>query len=112
LVALLNMEGDQSECSGIPHLLHPKLNRTIYGGLVYSVSEKSFFPCMNRNMQPKIHRSATTYSVQNSISDTLYTCRRICRQGLESDIAFGLRFVSKYRNEKKGKSAANLRERG
>ena len=26
---------------------------------------------MNRNMQPKIHRSATTYSVQNSISDTL-----------------------------------------
>jgi len=26
---------------------------------------------MNRNMQSKIHRSATTYSVQNSISDTL-----------------------------------------
>ena len=26
---------------------------------------------MNRNMQPKIYRSATTYSVQNSISDTL-----------------------------------------
>src|SRR5580692_4657278 len=29
---------------------------------------------MNRNMQPKIHRSATTYSVQNSISDTLPVC--------------------------------------
>jgi hypothetical protein len=26
---------------------------------------------MNRNMQPEIHPSATTYSVQNSISDTL-----------------------------------------
>jgi hypothetical protein len=33
---------------------------------------------MNRNMQPKIHRSATTYSVQNSISDTLVSCHRIC----------------------------------
>jgi hypothetical protein len=31
---------------------------------------------MNRNMQPKIHRSATTYSVQNSISDTLSVCPR------------------------------------
>ena len=29
------------------------------------------FACMNGNMQPKIHRSATTYSVLNSISDTL-----------------------------------------
>ena len=36
-----------------------------------SVSENRFFACMSRNMQPKIHRSATTYIVQNSISDTL-----------------------------------------
>jgi hypothetical protein len=36
-----------------------------------SVSEKSLFARTNRNMQPKIHRSATTYSVQKSISDTL-----------------------------------------
>jgi hypothetical protein len=41
------------------------------GLLTTSVSEKQFFACMNRNMQAKIHRSATTYSVQNSISDTL-----------------------------------------
>ena len=34
----------------------------------------SFFACMNGNMQPKIHRSATTYGVQNSISDTLQSC--------------------------------------
>jgi hypothetical protein len=34
---------------------------------------------MNRNMQPKIHRSATTYSVQNSISDTLSVCPRQSR---------------------------------
>ena len=35
------------------------------------MSEKSLFARTNRNLQPKIHRSATTYSVQNSISDTL-----------------------------------------
>jgi hypothetical protein len=29
---------------------------------------------MNRNMQPKIHRSATTYGAQNFISDTLLKC--------------------------------------
>ena len=35
------------------------------------MSEKSLFARTNLNMQPKVHRSATTYSVQNSISDTL-----------------------------------------
>jgi hypothetical protein len=35
------------------------------------VSVRSLFARTNLNMQPKVHRSATTYSVQNSISDTL-----------------------------------------
>ena len=39
-----------------------------------SVSEKSLFARTNRNIQPKIHHRATTYSVQNSISDTLVCC--------------------------------------
>jgi hypothetical protein len=43
-------------------------------GHVCSVSEKWVFACTNRNMQHKMHRSATTYSVQNSISDTLSVC--------------------------------------
>ena len=43
-------------------------------GQTDSVSEKSLFARTNRNMQPKIHRSATTYSVQKSISDTLSVC--------------------------------------
>jgi hypothetical protein len=44
---------------------------------------------MNRNMQPKIHRSATTYSVQNSISDTLISCRRISQENSVCSFNFG-----------------------
>src|ERR1700761_4890413 len=41
---------------------------------ISSVPENSFFDCIDRDMQPEIHRSATTYGVQNSISDRLRTC--------------------------------------
>jgi hypothetical protein len=50
--------------------------RLIDMGLPSSVSEKPLFACANRNIRPTIYRSATTYSVQNSISDTLLVCTR------------------------------------
>jgi hypothetical protein len=54
-----------------------------------NVSEKWLFACTNRNMQPRIHQPPTTYSVQNSISDTLSVCplnvpARQCRVGFHA----------------------------
>jgi hypothetical protein len=43
----------------------------------YQCVRELIFACMDRNMQPKFHRSATTYSVQNSISDTLLSITAI-----------------------------------
>jgi hypothetical protein len=61
-----------------PHLL--RSGRAIKWWLLRSVSEKSLFQRTDRNMQPEIRRSATTYSVQNSISDTLFVCPETLRQ--------------------------------
>ena len=66
----------ESECLAGEDLHHESTveetaRRGVNWGADRQVSEKSFFASTNRNMQPKIHRSATTYSVQNSISDTL-----------------------------------------
>jgi len=38
------------------------------------VSERTFFAGLNRNIGATINRSATTYGVQNSISDRLSVC--------------------------------------
>ena len=39
-----------------------------------SVSERTFFAGLNRNVGATINRSATTYGVRNSISDRLSVC--------------------------------------
>jgi hypothetical protein len=44
-----------------------------------SVSERTFFAGLNRNIRATINRSATTYGVRISISDRLPTCPLIRR---------------------------------
>ena len=60
------------------------------------------FACMNGNMQPKIHRSATTYSVLNSISDTLsgrppssYFSSSYVPRGANAQVWFFVIFIAK-----------------